>query len=195
MNKTLRTYHIAIQALEEKRYTYDFSGDTQFFTSFEQDIIQKGTFDAHIILDKTATMIRVQFQIKGSIELICDRSLEPFTEEVYVEEPYVFKFGETADIIGDGIEIIPFGTPEINVAQHILDFLILSVPMKRIHPDLREEDEEDDEDVTAFLVYSDASDEEEEEEEDTETEEGKEEETPQEVDPRWAALLKLKNLN
>lgn len=190
MNKTLRTYHIAIQALEEKRYTYDFSGDTRFFESFEQDIIQKGTFEAHIILDKSATMIRVQFQIKGQLDLICDRSLEPFTEEVYIEEPYVFKFGETADIIGDGIEIIPFGTAEINVAQHILDFLILSVPMRRIHPDLREEDEEDDEDVTAFLVYSDASDEEDEEEEAEE-----EEETPQEVDPRWAALLKLKNLN
>lgn len=190
MKKELRAFNIAIQGLEEKQYLYDFEGDKHFFAAFDQDFVEEGSFVAHVTLEKSSTMVRLKFHIAGQVHLICDRSLEPYWEPFELQEDYIFKFGDRAEIIADAIEIIPFGTAEIDISQHLLDFIILSLPMKRIHPDLRDQDEEEDEDVTAIWVYSDGL---------PENDEAEAEETDlpdeAEVDPRWAALQKWKNNN
>jgi uncharacterized metal-binding protein YceD (DUF177 family) len=176
VNKTLLKYDIQIQGLENKRYEYDFEGDDKFFEAFEQDLIYKGKFDAHIILDKSSTMLQLMFEIKGKVELECDRSLEKFDEPVDVKEKYIFKFGERKDLISDEIEMIPFGTPSINVAQHIYDFIALTIPMRKVHPKYRDDDDNEEE---ASLIYQ------------TNVEDIEEEEKEKDIDPRWA---KLKNL-
>lgn len=193
MKKDLRVYSIAIQALEDKQYLYDFEGDKSFFAAFEQELIEEGSFKAHVILEKSSTMIRLKFHIVGSVQLVCDRSLENYWESFEIRENYIVKFGDRAEIIADAIEIIPFGTADIDISQHLLDFIILSLPMKRIHPDLRDPEEDEDDDVTAIWVYSDGVTEDEEVDDTQDTSEDVKEQA--EIDPRWAALQKWKNNN
>lgn len=176
VSKVLSKYDIHVLGLENKRFEYDFEGDDAFFEAFEQNLIYKGKFNAHVILDKSSTMIQLAIRITGGIELECDKSLELFDEPIDVEEKYIFKYGERKDYISDEIEMIPFGTPTINIAQHIYDFIALSIPMRKVHPKFRNEDDDDEE----SLIYQT----------DKEVIEEQQEE-PKEIDPRWA---KLKNL-
>ena len=74
--------------------------------------------------------------------------------------------------------MIPYGADTINIAQHIYDFIGISLPMKKLHPRFRNEDIDED----GFLVY-------------TSEQEPTEELKVQEVDPRWAALGKLRMNN
>ena len=122
----------------------------------------------------------MDFDITANVELTCDRSLELFDEEVQVEEKYIYKFGDRYEEITDEIEMIPYGADTINIAQHIYDFIGISLPMKKLHPRFRDEDIEEE----GLLVYTS------EKEEET-TDEPKE----QEIDPRWAALNKLRMNN
>ncbi|MFN4086673.1 MAG: YceD family protein [Spirosomataceae bacterium] len=188
MKKELRAYSLAIQGLEDKQYLYDFEGDKTFFAAFDQDFIEEGHFKAEVVLDKSSTMLRLKFLVTGEVQLVCDRSLELYWEPFEVREEYIFKFGDRSDILADSIELIPFGTPEIDISQHLLDFIILALPMKRIHPDVRTEEDEADDDVTAIWVYSDGVHE-------PEEELTKEEEEEKEMDPRWAALQNWKSKN
>ncbi len=179
MNKVLTKYEIKIQSLEEKRYEFDFEGDKTFFEAFEQDIVEGGSFQAKIFLEKSSAMMRLFFEINAKVNLVCDRSLEVFEEPLNVKEHYVYKFGDRYEVLSEDIEVIPFGAAEINLAQLIFDFLMLEVPVKKIHPDYRKASDSDTEEA---LFYSDSIAQ--------SIEESKEKE---EVDPRWAALKDLKN--
>jgi uncharacterized metal-binding protein YceD (DUF177 family) len=180
MGKILTKYDINIHGLEEKVHEFEFEGSKDFFGAFEQDIIESGQFSAKVTLDKSTTMMRLVFDINGILNLVCDRSLEDFEEPFSISEKYIYKYGDRNEVISDEIEIIPFGTPKINVSQHIFDFISLSVPMKKLHPRFRNEDEDPD---AELLIYSDEV-----------SEKAKEKESDTEAsDPRWAALLKLKN--
>lgn len=176
VSKVLSKYDIHIQGLENKRYNYEFEGGNEFFEFFEQDIISSGHFKAQVVLDKNSALLQLFFEIEGVVSLTCDRSLEPFDEPIHLKEKYIYKFGDRYEEITDEIEMIPQNTATINLAQHIYDFIGVSLPMKKLHPRFRHEEEEEED----KFIYS--------------TDEGVEEEKKEEpIDPRWAALLSLKN--
>ena len=175
MNKGLKKYEIKIQALADKKHLFEFEGDSAFFATFEQEIVQEGSFNAKIELEKSATMLHLSIEIDGFVVLECDRSLEIFQEPIHISENYIYKFGSVARVIDEKMEVIPFGSTEINVAQHLFDYIMLAIPMKKIHPDYRT----DDDDYT-FVATIGSDNDDEEEDENTE------------IDPRWQALLDLK---
>lgn len=175
----LRAYDINIIGLENKRYEYDFTSDNAFFAALEQELIEKGTVKTHLILDKSETMIRLDFHITGTVEQTCDRSLDCYDEPVDTKQMMLLKFGDHNEELSDEIELIERNTATINVARYIFEFLSLSLPMKRLHPRFRDEDDADD-GSTGKLIYR--SDPEPDETEDTDQ---------PNIDPRWAALRKL----
>ncbi|OZI06315.1 hypothetical protein BWI93_21135 [Siphonobacter sp. BAB-5385] len=178
--KELRQYDIDILQLENKHYDFHFEGGNEFFAALDQNLISKGAFKAKVGLDKSSTMLQLSFDIAGSYELICDRSLDPFEEPFQTKEKQILKFGDKAEQLSDEIEIIPWETATVNIARFLFDFIGLTVPMKKLHPRFRtaESDEEDEEATAEILVYSSAK---------------PDENAEPEVDPRWEALKKLKN--
>lgn len=114
------------------------------------------------------------FQIDAEVELICDRSLEPFMFPIKKSENLLIKFGEEDVELGDEIISIHRDTQSLNIAQNIFEYLTISIPMKKLHPKFEGEEETDE------LIYS-SDDFVEEEEENEET-----------LDPRWEALRNLK---
>lgn len=181
--KELSKYNIDIYGLEDKQYDYDMESGDAFFEELEQDLIERGSFKTHVVLNKSATMLQLHFHTEGHVELVCDRSLEPFQEPVSSDERLILKFGDHNEELTDEIEIISRGTNRINVARYIFEFIALSLPVKKIHPSLRAAaDEELEGDEEGILVYSSAAKE----------EEGNEE--GEHTDPRWEALKKLKGL-
>lgn len=175
MSKERHKYDIHIQGLENKQYEFEFEGGDKFFAEFEQDIIAKGSFRANVSLEKSSTMIQLAIKITGSIELTCDRSLEQFDEPLDIQQRYIYKFGDRHEELSDEIEIIPFGTATINLMHHLYDFIMLTVPMKKLHQRFRDEEED--------YIYTLEGDE-------IEEDEVADDETP--IDPRWAALKGIK---
>ena len=182
--KELSKYNIDIYGLENKQYDYDMESGNAFFEELEQDFIERGHFKTHVELNKSATMIQLHFHTEGSVELLCDRTLEPFEEPIDSDERIILKFGDRNEELTDEIEIINRNTNRINVAKYIFEFIALSLPVKKLHPSLRDEEFDDDDldDDEVILVYSS--------EEEDESEEG--DESEEKIDPRWEALKKLK---
>ncbi len=174
-------YSIDIYGLESKSYEFDYQIESAFFEEMPQDLIQKGSFKVHLVLDKSSTMIQLRFTIQGSAELICDRSLEPFEEPIETKGVIILKFGDHDEELTDEIFLINRSTSRINVAGYIFEFIALALPMKKIHPDLRGKDSDDAQNEFETLVYSS---------------EGKMQEdaepSNESIDPRWEALKKLK---
>lgn len=181
--KELSKYNIDIYGLEDKQYDYDMESGNAFFEELEQDLIERGQFKTHVVLKKSATMLQLHFHTEGSVELLCDRTLEPFEEPVISDEQIILKFGDRDEELTDEIEIINRNTNRINVAKYVFEFIALSLPVKKLHPSLRTEDDADDEseDDEVILVYSSED-----------KEDNGDGDSEEKIDPRWEALKKLK---
>lgn len=174
-SKVLRQFKIDVQSLSLSRHTFDFDLNKAFFSSFEHSPIEVGDCSVVVVLEKKETMLSADISIKGTILLTCDRSLREFDFPVEVEKSVIFKYGEDWQELDDEMYEIPRNIDQLDVSSLLYEFVCLTVPMKKIHPDLMEDDSEDDE-----VVFS--------------TESEKEEES-KESDPRWEELKKLKNIN
>jgi len=124
----------------------------------------------------------LQFHIIGSVELICDRTVEPFDYPLDIEQKLILKYGEENEELTDEIEIISRHTQQINLAQYVYEFIGLAIPMKKLHPKCAQGDYPENEE--GILVYSSQTAVQEEEDKGDSSEEA--------TDPRFNILKKLK---
>ena len=169
--KTLREYDIEIFRLSNKLHEFRYEFDDRFFENFDNSLISKGNGTVELAINKTTTLMELNFRLKGTIELICDRSLEPFDFEINSERDLIIKFGDVDEELSDEISMIHWDTQRINVAQYIYEFIGLEIPMKKLHPRFEDEGDQDE------MIYQ--------------SEENKTNE--EDIDPRWEALKGLKN--
>lgn len=169
----LKKFNIEIVRLSNKKHQYDFDFDNDFFAEFENSLISEGEGKVDLELDKSESMISATFAITGFIKLTCDRSLDLFDFPLNVNERVIFKYGDEEGELTDEIQIISRDAHRINVAQTVYELITMAIPMKKLHPRYDGEDMDEE-----FIFQTDVE----------------EEEAPTEaVDPRWAALEKLKN--
>ena len=131
----LEKYSIPFAGLAKGSHPFEFEIDDQFFESFENSVIQKANVHVDVDFDKAETVLTLTFRLKGFITQTCDRCLEEFDIPVDTTQILLVRFGipgvgETDDII-----VIPHSEHQLNVAQHIYDYLSLMVPMRVVHPD------------------------------------------------------------
>jgi uncharacterized protein len=181
--KFLRKFDIDIIRLKEGSHEFPFEIGEEFLQHFEgNDIASNGKLNANITLVKRAALIEALFDIKGTVELTCDRSLEQFDHPLHIHQRVLYKYGPEEQEINEEIFVITNDTVSINVAQLIFEFIVLAIPAKRIHPDYKDEDGEE-EGTEGKLVYVSEGDEE------------LEEPDEQPENPLWEQLKKLKGKN
>ncbi len=182
--KKVDQYEIYLAQLKNQDYSYDYSLDAAFFELYDDSPIKQGVFDVHLDLIKSETMLQLDFHIQGQVELVCDRSLEPFLEQIQDHKKQIFKFADREEEVSDELSFIPWGTDTLNLAHLMYEYIILALPYKRLHPDYREEGDEEEEENQNATVWVYSSDEETEDEPSSRVDEDP-------VDPRWNALKKL----
>lgn len=134
--KYLKQFNIPIAGLEIGSHQFDFNIDGKFFESFEVSEIHECSIDLQLSLIRQTDMIMLEFRIKGTIRLLCDRCLDPFDLPVETTESVVLKFKVRGQEAGDGEEelILP-DQQEIDIRQYIYDFISLQVPYRKVHPE------------------------------------------------------------
>ena len=132
----LRKYSIPFKGLREGRHSYRYDIDKTFFDEFELSEIKAGNLIAEINLFKEPQLLEMDFAIHGMVEVTCDRCLDIFNLPVQYTGRLFFKFGEESGELSDEIIILNTGLTEINIAQYLYEFIHLSLPYTKIHPDL-----------------------------------------------------------
>jgi uncharacterized metal-binding protein YceD (DUF177 family) len=171
-----RTYTIPLGGLKEGRHTIDFEIDKEFFEQFEESEVKEGRLIADIVMDKRSSHLDLAIRISGNVRICCDRCLEMFFHPVVCENRLLVKFGKTIEDIDPDILSLPVGENELDLQQHIYEFILLALPIKRVHPNDADGNSTCDPEMLKKLDELIV-------EEDTE------------VDPRWNELKKLMNNN
>ncbi|MEY8761163.1 YceD family protein [Chryseobacterium tongliaoense] len=173
----LRNYDVSFSGLKYGKHKFKFEIDKTFFQLFdtEQEFTNpKITVD--VSLDKHTTFLEFEIKVSGTVELVCDITNEDFDHPIENQIKVLVKFGEEYDDSEEDVITIPTSDHAFNVAQLIYENVALSIPMKKVSPNVS------DEDLEILEKFSPK-----------EIEES--EEKKEESDPRWEALRKLKDKN
>ncbi len=125
---------IQLSGLKEGHHTIDFEIDKAFFDQFEESEVKEGSLIANIEMDKRSTHLDLKIGISGSVRVSCDRCLEMFSQPVTSENRLLIKFGKSLEDIDPDILSVPIDEHELDLQQQIYEFIMLALPIKRVHP-------------------------------------------------------------
>jgi uncharacterized protein len=158
---TIKEFEFLLFSLKDKVHEYSHTIGKEFFIPIENSPIEEANFNVGITLKKSESLLQFEFNINGTAQLTCDRSLDLFDYPIQKTSSIVFKFGEAYEEVSDDMIILEQGTAELNVSRWIYELIAVEIPYKKLHPrfEAEEEDDEDwDEDSNIKLVYSDEGD-------------------------------------
>jgi uncharacterized metal-binding protein YceD (DUF177 family) len=128
------SYTILLSGLKEGHHTIDFEIDKEFFEQFEESEVKEGSLIAKIEMDKRSTHLDIIIRVSGSVRVSCDRCLEMFSQPVGSENRLLVKFGKSIEDIDPDIISLPADEYELELEQQIYEFIMLALPIKRVHP-------------------------------------------------------------
>ena len=169
-----RNYDIVFSGLKNGKHQFSFEIDKAFFQLFDtEQEFTNPKIVADILMDKHTTFLELWIKTTGTVNLVCDLTNENFDYPIENEIEVLVNFGEEYDDSNGDVITIPKTDHAFNAAQLIYEDVMLSVPMKKVSPNISAED------LEKLEQYS--------------PREAIEEEPNS--DPRWEALKKLKDKN
>lgn len=180
--KDLKEFDISFVGLKEGEHHFDYVIDSKFFDFYEYDEFNDSNVKVALSFLKKATLFELNFKFSGWVEVACDLTNELFQQPLEAEMEIIVKFGDEYNDDNEELLIIPHSEFKINVAQYIYEEIVLSVPLKRVHPGI--EDGTLHSDVLEKLKELEVKDQEEIE---------VEEDSSKEIDPIWNKLKEYTN--
>ena len=172
----LKEYLIPFVGLKIGKHQFDYQIDNTFFKNFDYDEFNDVSVKVDIVLEKKSTMLELDFKHKGTVNVPCDVSGEEFDLPIKGKLKLLVKFGDAFNNDNEELLILPHGEFQVNVAQYIYESIILSVPLRRVHPGVKDGSLSD---VIEKLESLSPK------------ENKQEEEQNNDIDPRWENLKKL----
>lgn len=134
--KSENQYIIQFKGLKEGVHVFAMHMDKAFFESFEQLEVPDGEVTVNIELIKKINFLELAIEMSGEIQVQCDRCLGYFNLPVVYDDHLVVKFSESEKEPDDTIIFLHPEDNEINLKHYLYECMSLSIPIRKVHPDL-----------------------------------------------------------
>ncbi len=138
MEKSNKEYIIPIKGLVPGEHHYDFVVRDAFFKQFAFQEIHHGELNLSLDIVKESGLMILLFHFDGSLQLICDRCLDEYTQPLQDDFRLIVKYGGKEEEASEELITIPFEESHLDIGLYVYEFIQLMVPMKRVHPDDKE---------------------------------------------------------
>ena len=161
-----------LQELPEGNSSRTVSLEKGDLTLSNEVTLEEGLVDLSFY--KTNHFVEVKISINVETELICDRSLKPFSKQITASYHVLFDPNPVDNTETDkgAVRQIPANSLQVDIGGDVRDTIMLEVPVRKIHPDYLDNDGNPTEFETKKF--------------------GPEADNEETIDPRWSALKKLK---
>lgn len=168
----MKEFLIPFVGLKLGKHRFDYQINNKFFQEFDYHQFEDAAITVELVFEKKATLLELSFKHQGSVNVPCDVTGEQFDLPIKGKLNLVVQFGEEYNDDNEELLVLPHGEYQVNVAQYIYEMIVLSVPLKRIHPGVKD-GSIDVSNYERYITYEQPK------------------EQKEEVDPRWAKLKDL----
>ena len=170
---SLEFLKIDLKSLKEEETSLEFDLNDSYFEALDNAEVKKGSLHVSVSIRKATGFFELSFHTVGTIIIPCDRCLDDMDLPVETDNRLLVKLGSEYSE-EDEIIVVLENEGILDMSWFIYEFVALVIPIRHVHapgkcnPAMTQALEE--------LSADRSSD----------------EESAQEIDPRWEALLKLK---
>ncbi len=132
--KHSKEYSIPFKGLKLGEHQFRYLIEKKFFDTYQYDDFLDSNVVVTLNFVKKNTLFELQFTVSGTVLVNCDVSGEEYNQPINGELDLIVKFGDEFNNDNEEILIIPHNEYELDVSQYIYELIVLSVPIKRIHP-------------------------------------------------------------
>jgi uncharacterized metal-binding protein YceD (DUF177 family) len=137
MSKT-KEYVIPFVGLKLGKHKFEYQINNAFFEIFDYNEFQNSDIKVNVVLDKKSNLLEISFKHQGTINVPCDLTSEDFDLPVKGKIKLIVRFGDSYNNDNEELLILPFGEFEIDLAQYIYEMIVLSIPLRRVHPGIKD---------------------------------------------------------
>jgi uncharacterized metal-binding protein YceD (DUF177 family) len=136
MRKIDTNYLLEYKKLGTGEHKIEYIIDEKFFEKFKYSEIHKGNIIAQTKIKINGSNISTHIHFTGTVEVQCDICLEYFDLEIDTEIDLIFKIVHQIEQENTNDEIIYISENDntIDLSKHFYDYIILSIPIKKVHP-------------------------------------------------------------
>ena len=136
--KQLNEFLIPFIGLKLGKHQFEYQISKSFFDAFDYDDFESCDIKVNVVLEKKNTMLELNFKHKGTVHVPCDLTGEMFDLPIKGKIRVVVQFGEAFNNDNDELLILPHGEHQIDLSQYIYEMIVLSIPLKRVHPGIKD---------------------------------------------------------
>lgn len=142
-----REFEIAWMGLKEGEHEFQFEINDSVLTDLGYENQDFDQLEARVLLkfDKKSSFFILSFDIDGELELACDRCGDKFKLPLWDEFKLIVKLTENPGEAqkqneNEEADLVFWSRSEtiLNVAPWVVEFIMLSIPIQRVHPTLPE---------------------------------------------------------
>jgi len=137
MNKK-KEYLIPFVGLKLGKHHFEYQVGNSFFEIFDYNEFQNSNIKVNVVLEKKSNMLELSFKHSGTVNVPCDLTSEDFDLPIKGKMKLIVRFGDVYNNDNEELLILPFGEFEIDIAQYIYEMIALSVPLRRVHPGVKD---------------------------------------------------------
>jgi uncharacterized metal-binding protein YceD (DUF177 family) len=136
--KQLNEFLIPFIGLKLGKHQFEYQISKSFFEDFDFDEFEDSLVKVNVVLEKKSTIMELSFKHKGTVNVPCDLTGEMFDQPIKGNIKVVVQFGEQFNNDNEELLILPHGEHQIDIKQYIYEMIVLSVPLKKTHPGIKD---------------------------------------------------------
>ena len=171
---SLEQFRIDLKGLTDEENSFAFDLDDNFFAALNGSELERGTLHVSVSIRKATGFFELLFHTEGTVTVACDRCLDDMEQPIAADNRLIVKLG-AAYSEEDDVITLPEDEGILDTSWLVYEFIVLAIPVKHVHapgkcnPAMSKVLEEHSADRSSDEVSN------------------------QSIDPRWNALLKLKD--
>ena len=125
-------FKIDLKALKQDETPLQWELDNNFFQQLEGAQLQSGSLHVSGSIRKTVGFFELNLHSVGTVEVTCDRCLEPMSQPIETDLSTTVKLG-TEDSYDDEVITVDETRPVLDTAWLIYESIALAVPIRHVH--------------------------------------------------------------
>ena len=125
-------FKIDLKALKQDETPLQWELDNNFFQQLEGAQLQGGSLHVSGSIRKTVGFFELNLHSVGTVEVTCDRCLEPMSQPIEADLSTTVKLG-TEDSYDDEVITVDETRPVLDTAWLIYESIALAVPIRHVH--------------------------------------------------------------
>lgn len=134
-----RIYEIAHVGLKQGVHEFEYGLDSQFLELMDYNGDPLENFQCKVILrfEKLTNLFQLNFDIHGTATVACDRCGDDMLLQIWDEHKLVIKISYDDNLEepleDDDVVYLPKNESVIDLSKWLYEFVMLSIPMQRVH--------------------------------------------------------------